>query len=119
VVIREITATALAGDYNNDQVVDAADYVVWRNNLGTNFNLNGNGNESGGSAGVVDAADYAWWRQHFGSSNIGAGSTSLGGFGSAVPEPQGLVLLVIGLFWMSLTRNTGTSAQAEVRKQAF
>jgi hypothetical protein len=111
VIIREITATALAGDYNNDQVIDAADYVVWRNNLGTNFNLNGNGDESGGSAGIVDAADYAWWRQHFGNSNLGAGSTSLQGFASAVPEPHGLVLLVIGLFCSSLTRNTVTSAR--------
>jgi hypothetical protein len=104
VIIREITAIALSGDYNNDQVVDAADYVVWRKHLGTNFNLNGNGDESGGSAGIVDAADYAWWRQHFGNANLGAGSTSLQGFGSAVPEPHGLVLLMIGLFRLSLPR---------------
>jgi hypothetical protein len=104
VIIREITATALPGDYNNNQVVDAADYVVWRKNLGRNFNLNGNGDESGGSAGTVDAADYAWWTQHFGNSNLGAGSTSLQGFGSAVPEPHGLVLLVIGLLCSSLKR---------------
>jgi hypothetical protein len=97
-------ATAPPGDYNNDQVVDAADYVVWRKNLGTNFNLNGNGDESGGSAGTVDAADYAWWTQHFGNSNLEAGSASLQGVGSAIPEPHGLVLLVIGLFCSSLTR---------------
>jgi hypothetical protein len=104
VLIREITAPALPGDYNNDQVVDAADYVVWRNNLGTDFNLNGNGDESGGSAGVVDAADYAWWRQHFGNPILGAGSTSSPGFASAIPEPHGLVLLAIGLFCSSLAR---------------
>jgi hypothetical protein len=96
VIIREITATALPGDYNNNQVVDAADYVAWRENLGTNFNLNGNGDESGASAGVVDEADYAWWKQHFGNSSQG--------FGSSVPEPHGLVLLVIGLFCSSLKR---------------
>jgi hypothetical protein len=108
VMIRAITATALAGDYNNDGAVDAADYVVWRKNLGRDFNLNGNGDESGGSAGVVDAADYAWWRQYFGNSNPGVGSTSQG-IGSAVPEPHGLVLLVIGLVCTSLTRNQSAS----------
>jgi hypothetical protein len=103
-MIRETVAVALGGDYNNDQVVDAADYVVWRNNLGTDFNLNGNGDETGGSAGIVDAADYAWWRQHFGNANPGAGSAALQGFGSAVPEPNGLILLVIGLFCSSPRR---------------
>jgi hypothetical protein len=110
--IREITATAVPGDYNNDQVVDAADYVVWRNNLGTDFNLNGNGDESGGSAGVVDAADYAWWRQHFGNSNPGAASTSLPGLASAVPEPHGLVLLVIGLFCSTVTRKNWNATRS-------
>jgi hypothetical protein len=104
VMIRAITATPLAGDYNNDGAVDAADYVVWRENLASEFDLNGNGDESGGSAGTVDAADYAWWRQHFGNSNLGAGSASLAGVGSAVPEPHGFVLFVIGLFCTSLKR---------------
>jgi hypothetical protein len=109
VIIRESTATALPGDYNNDQLVDAADYVVWRKNLGTDFNLNGNGDENGDSAGIVDVADYAWWRQHFGNPNLGAGSASLPGVGSAVPEPHGFVLLVIVLFCTSLTRYKSAS----------
>ena len=32
-----------AGDFNNDGKVDAADYTVWRDNLGSDFNLAGNG----------------------------------------------------------------------------
>src|SRR5262249_20459745 len=35
-----------AGDYNADGRVDALDYTVWRNNLGTNFNLAGNGDDT-------------------------------------------------------------------------
>jgi hypothetical protein len=33
----------LPGDYNGDGVVNAGDYTVWRDTLGTEFDLNGNG----------------------------------------------------------------------------
>jgi autotransporter-associated beta strand protein len=55
----------LPGDFTGNGVVDAADYVVWRDGLGTKFTQ----------------ADYNVWRSHFGQS-VGANS-SLG----AVPEP--------------------------------
>ena len=32
----DLPVTGLVGDYNNDSVVDAADYTVWRDNLGGN-----------------------------------------------------------------------------------
>jgi hypothetical protein len=83
----------LPGDFNNDQVVDAADYTVWRNNLGTNFDLNGNGDENGDSADFVDAADYALWKSSYGTG--GNGSAGLGGFG--VPEPATVSLIGLGL----------------------
>jgi hypothetical protein len=51
-----------SGDYNDDGVVDAADYVVWR--------------KTGGSEG-----EYETWREHFGESTFGGGSIS-------VPEPS-------------------------------
>jgi len=79
---------ALAGDYNNDGIVDAADYTVWRNNLGAAalpFNETA-------SPGIVDEADYQAWKENFGAmSESGAASTS------AVPEPTGVVLLLVGL----------------------
>jgi hypothetical protein len=87
--------TGLPGDYNDDGVVDAADYTVWRNNLGTNFNLNGNGDETGPSMGVVDAADYLWWKTNYGNTAPGAGGGSLGA--TAVPEPGTGVLFGICL----------------------
>jgi hypothetical protein len=74
----------LAGDFNGDMVVDAADYTSWRDHLGTNFGLNGNGDEIGGSAGLVDQADYDLWKINFGNSLPGSG----GGARSAVPEPS-------------------------------
>jgi hypothetical protein len=72
------------GDYNNNGVVDMADYVLWRNG--------GPLQNEGASLGVNDAADYTFWRAHFGNTS-GSGS----GLGSGnVPEPTSVGLLVIG-----------------------
>ncbi|MFO0788436.1 MAG: autotransporter-associated beta strand repeat-containing protein [Pirellulales bacterium] len=76
------------GDYNSNGVVDAADYVVWRKNNGTTFQL---ANEVAGTTpGQVTQEDYTAWRARFGNTS-GSGS-SLSGAGSAVPEPSVLVL---------------------------
>ncbi len=73
----------LDGDFNNDGTVDAADYTVYRDNLGLDSSvLNGNGS---GAATVV-AADYALWVSSYGNSL----STSTS---AAVPEPSSLMLL--------------------------
>jgi hypothetical protein len=81
--------TGLPGDFNNNMVVDAADYTVWRNNLGAAEGslLNGNGN-----GGTVDETDYALWKMHFGETPPGSG-----GVASVVPEPATLMLAVITL----------------------
>ena len=77
------------GDYNGNGVVDAADYVVWRNMLGQagpGLAADGNGN------GAVDAADYDFWRSRFGKV-IGGGV----GAAATVPEPASWVLFATGL----------------------
>jgi hypothetical protein len=71
------------GDYNNDGVVNAADYVVWRNNEGTNNALLND--QIGGTIGL---AHYNQWRSNFGNGLSGVGSTSQ----SVVPEPTALLL---------------------------
>ena len=52
-------------------VVDAADYVVWRNRLETNTPLT----NEGVSPGMVDQADYDFWKANFGKS-MGSGATT-------------------------------------------
>jgi hypothetical protein len=61
---------ASLGDYNGDGSTDAADYTVWRDNLGA-------ADESAfapgtGNGGGVDASDYVTWRTNFGATG-GAG----------------------------------------------
>ncbi|MEM7315692.1 MAG: G8 domain-containing protein, partial [Planctomycetota bacterium] len=59
----------LPGDFNHNYVVDAADYTVWRDNLGAadESALNGNGDGMNG----VDMADFFLWRDNFGESTEG------------------------------------------------
>jgi hypothetical protein len=83
---------ALAGDYNFNGVVDAADYTVWRDSLGqmgTGLAADGNNNQ------IVDEPDYAVWKDHFGETLSGSGSDFVQE--TAVPEPSGLLLSVLAI----------------------
>jgi hypothetical protein len=51
----------LSGDYNGNQTVDAADYVLWRKTLGSNSDLRADGNANG----TVDQPDLNVWRANF------------------------------------------------------
>ncbi len=88
---------ALAGDYNFNGQVDAADYTIWRNSLGESgigLSADGNGDRQ------VDADDYAIWKTHFGES-VGPGSGGQAGLPpqafEAVPEPRSGILFFFGL----------------------
>jgi hypothetical protein len=75
--IVELSATPpLLGDYNLDDVVDAADYVVWRNALGTSVPRFSSADGDGD--GLVDPADHGIWRSHFGMMRPGAGGMASG-----------------------------------------
>jgi hypothetical protein len=75
-------------DYNDNGIVDVADYALWRNTLG----LNGPGLAAdGNNDGTVNQADYNLWRAHFGAVVPGPGS---GAALAVVPEPASVLLLV-------------------------
>ena len=75
-----VAAPGLAGDFNHDGVVDAADYVVWRKSLGS----------------VYTIGDYDVWRASFGQIGGSGGSLAALPLNSAVPEPATVALLVLG-----------------------
>lgn len=87
--------TDLTGDYDNNGIVDSADYVVWRRGLSNNMPLK---NETA-SLGVVDQADFDVWRLSFGSTMTGQGNALV----TLVPEPPMNALFVVSLFGLGLS----------------
>jgi len=95
-------AAAPTGDYNGNGVVDAADYTVWRDNFGASITLP---NDS--TPGSVTQDDFTEWKNNFGNAGGPSGPGTLvqgfvryvGGAGSAsaVPEPNSVLLVGIGL----------------------
>lgn len=81
----------LSGDYNDDGLVDARDYLVWRERLGETFELPNEG--PGMTPGQVSVEDYHVWVAHYGES-VGSAAGSGESF---VPEPTGAILLLIGM----------------------
>jgi hypothetical protein len=57
---------SLAGDYDRNQVVDAADQSHWRASFGMTVER-GTGADGNGD-GIIDAADYALWRKNLGAT---------------------------------------------------
>jgi hypothetical protein len=101
------TETAVAGDYNRDGQTDAADYVLWRETLGSTGpdanpafdfgDMRANGAVTNGYTQMIDQADYDFWRANFGAV-VAAGS----GVGTAVPEPTSAMLVLFaaaGIHW--------------------
>jgi autotransporter-associated beta strand protein len=88
----------LAGDYNDDGIVNAADYVVWRNAVASGGSLINEGDNPG----TADQGDYTYWKTNFGAT-AGSGSD----VASAVPEPTsvtGMLLAIVGMLGMGSRR---------------
>jgi hypothetical protein len=78
-ILQVDSLSAIAGDYNGDGTVDAADYVVWRKGLGTTY----------------IQSHYNTWRANFGkTAGGGGGSARTSPSHASVPEPTTLVLLM-------------------------
>jgi hypothetical protein len=90
-----------AGDYNGNGVVDAADYVVWRDNEGTTNPL-----PNDPIGGTIGSEQYIQWRSHFGqSASSGAALPSAGSLSVAVPEPATFVSLILAATGALIKRN--------------
>jgi serralysin len=90
------------GDYNGDQSVDAADYTIWRDNLGAAAAPKGSGAD-GDADGTINDGDYAFWKTKFGNDVGGAASGNNAAV--LVPEPALASLSLWGLGVLILAAN--------------
>lgn len=88
-VIAPAPVPVLAGDFNDDGFVDAADYTVWRDLVGAPASMLENDIDGG----TVGAAQYNTWQSNYGKSNsaIGLASGSV-----AAPEPGAILIAAAG-----------------------
>jgi hypothetical protein len=84
VFVASVSLEPLAGDFNNDGVVDAGDYVVWRKGLGTLYN----------------SSHFNQWRANFGET-LGSGTSG------AVPEPSSWLICIVFTAIAILRRRAG------------
>jgi outer membrane protein assembly factor BamB len=84
-------APTIPGDFNNDATVDAADYIVWRNGLGTTYTQ----------------TDYDAWRANFGQTAAGAAAvadTFANGSSASIPEPVTAAMVPFALLPLVVRR---------------
>jgi hypothetical protein len=92
--------TGIAGDYNGNGVVDAADYTFWRDRLGQNIALpNTNPDDTDN---MVTTAEYDFWKSRFGATS-GSGSSALAATES-VPEPGTMALIALAGSFLAIRR---------------
>jgi hypothetical protein len=84
------TSAEVPGDYNNNGIVDAADYVLWRNG--------GPLQNEGVTPGNTTPEDYEFWRTRFGATSGSASGVVIGdAVGDAVPEPASAGFLLVSI----------------------
>lgn len=85
----ELELSGLPGDYNQDGVVDAADFTVWRDFLGDT--VSPGTSADGNLDGLIDGSDYQLWFDNFGTDYRGATGAAI----ASVPEPHSGMLLLV------------------------
>ena len=92
--LEEVVPTTLVGDFNEDGMVDDADYAFLRNGLGVDAEPLGTGDGSG----TLDAGDLPFWINNFGASSPAAVA--------GVPEPATGVLAFAMIAGLAVRRRS-------------
>jgi len=66
IIVRDVPAVLSEGDYDLDEDVDGADFLMWQRSYGS-----AQSTADGNHDGTVDAADLLMWEEHFGESANG------------------------------------------------
>jgi hypothetical protein len=88
-IVVDVSAAASTGDFNDDNVVDGADFLAWQRNVGVASNATlamGDGNRDK----KVGAPDLTVWKFQFGEDGSHHAV-------AAVPEASSLLLAAVGL----------------------
>jgi hypothetical protein len=75
--------TKRGGDFRDDEIVDEADYELWKMTFGSMSDLRADGNGDG----TVNAADYTIWRNNLGGISAWSALFGAGGGGGAGVVP--------------------------------
>jgi hypothetical protein len=104
---------ALDGDFNTDGVVDAADYTVWRDGLGSTY----------------VQSDYDVWTANYGASNgpettfrtgsVVFDSALAGGASLAIPEPATAMLAGLAVVSLGLVRRGERGLRVSIRRSSI
>ncbi len=89
---------ALPGDYNDDGFVDAADYTMWRDNLGASAGTLANDVDGG----VIGTLQYTTWVTNYGSQLASPSSTV------SIPEPTGILLIGCGVILFAINKSNSS-----------
>lgn len=88
------------GDFNNDGLVDAADYTVYRDNLGLAVTLPGDP-----TPGAVTVADHAVWAANYGATAPAPAMAFA--MAAAVPEPTAAAMAFVAMAGLTTLRRRG------------
>jgi hypothetical protein len=86
--LRVAADDSLPGDFNRNDVVDAADYAVWRKGLGT----------------IYTTAAFDIWRSNFGKTAGNGSGSAAGAFNQSIPEPASWSLGSVSVFFWLIVR---------------
>ena len=86
-----IVPEGLSGDFDRDDDVDGADFLMWQRDLGSSVVSPGDGADASGNQ-LVDGADLNFWRDGFAAAAISQTASA-----AVIPEPStwGLAILLL------------------------
>jgi T5SS/PEP-CTERM-associated repeat protein len=100
---RGLSLVIVAGDFNADGQVDAADYTVWQDSLDMQV-PQGSGADADGN-GWISMNDYEIWKEFFGRKVLAPSANIAGQVANSlsVPEPASIFVLLSGLLAAAFT----------------